>query len=105
MTLQKNGPVKYHIMGVEILIKSMRKPEGDYNAVYEFTGSNNLREIGLAEQFYFQAPDKFSVMLSSFGFHTSVKPTQQPHQRALAMFLKKSIETGRLVEQSNVAVK
>ncbi len=105
MSLEKSAPVKYNILGVDILVKSMKKVEGDYSAVYAFTGSSNLLEIGLAEQFYFQAPDKFAVTLSSFGFHTSVKPTQQPHQRILALYLKKSIETGRLVEAAKGALK
>ncbi|RFM25714.1 hypothetical protein DXN05_23680 [Deminuibacter soli] len=92
-------------MGVDIVLKSIALPVAGNNSVYEFTGSSSLREIGLAEKFYFQAPDKFAVMLSSFGFHTSLKPTQQPHQRALAAYLCRSIELGRLVEPSAMAIK
>lgn len=99
------SPVNYHIMGVDICIRSMKKAEGANNGVYEFTGNASLREIGLAEKFYFQSPDKFDVMLTNFGFHTSIKSTQQPHQRALAVLLNKSIELGRLAEQPSAKAK
>lgn len=89
----------YHIFGKEYVIHTMGNPEGGHGSIFEVNGSESLQEIGLAKKFYFQAPDKFSLGLPSNAWSIIYGEANNHEQQILSIFLLRSIEQRRLVEQ------
>lgn len=86
----------YQILGFEIEIYSMQKPMGNYGSVFEFNGSENLREIGLETTFWFRSNYGFSNTLPVSYEQDEICEPQNKFQQVLAIFLEKSIRNGQL---------
>jgi hypothetical protein len=93
--------MQYHILGKTVEIFSMQKPLGTKGNIFEFHGSKALEEIGLREKFYFQAPDRFSLVAPEDI--KDQKPGRKGiYKELLGIYLLKSIQYGKLVAQGTL---
>jgi len=94
--------VTYQVLGKEIEIRSMRKPEGCHGSIFEFTGDvSALGEIGLKEKFYYSTTDagRFTNELKPGTDTYDLLSPQNDKQRVLAIFLRKCIHNRVLSDQ------
>ena len=88
--------MKYYLFGEEVEIYSMTKVIG---SIFRFHGNAALKDIGLAEEFYFQAPYHFSITPDFNEFGQIITDATNHSQVLLGDFLRTSIWFGRLVNQ------
>ena len=91
----------YTILEKKFEIYSIQKPPGYHGSVFEVSGSESLREIGLEIIFWFKSQHGFSNDLPESNLQYEICKPENEYQGVLLLLLEKCIRNGKLVNQYN----
>jgi hypothetical protein len=91
----------YTILEKKFEIYSIQKPPGYHGSVFEVSGSESLREIGLEIIFWFKSQHGFSNDLPESNLQYEICKPGNENQGVLQLLLEECIRNGKLDEQFN----